>query len=123
MKTKYSELYDQTMSAMGEYGKGSPNMMQSFMKMHHIGGTDGALLAKHKELICLGIAIHTQCEGCIVCHVHDALEAGASHDEIVESIDTAIIMGGGPCIVYGSKAFSALQEFEAAKANLHAQVN
>lgn len=123
MKTKYSELYDQTTATMGAYGEGSPKMMGAFGKMHQIGGTDGALSAKYKELISLGIAIHTQCEGCILCHVHDALEAGASHDEIVETIDTAVVMGGGPCIIYGSKAYAVLQEFEEVKANKVAQSN
>ena len=36
-----------------------------------------------------------------------------THDEIVETIGTAIYMGGGPSVVYGAKAFATLQEFEA----------
>ena len=50
-------------------------------------------------------------------HIHDAIEKGATHDEIVESIGTAIYMGGGPSVVYGAKAFAVLQEFEAIKKN------
>ena len=109
---KYLEMYENVNKEMANYEKGSPEMMTAFMKLRHIGATDGALQVKHKELIALGIAIHTQCEGCIVCHIHDAIEAGASHDEIVETIDTAVYMGGGPCVIYGSKAFATLQEFE-----------
>lgn len=112
MKKSYIELYKQSNQEMGNYANGSPKIMAAFMKMHHIGAQDGALLAKHKELIALGIGIHTQCEGCITRHIHDALEAGATHDEIVETIDVAVYMGGGPCVMYGSKAFAALQEFE-----------
>lgn len=112
MKTKYSEFYDETIKSMGEYGKASPKMMPAFMKCHEVGTSDGALLSKYKELIALGISIHTKCEGCIVTHVYDAIKAGATHDEIVETIDTAVFMGGGPCVIYGSKAFAILQEFE-----------
>ena len=112
MSKSYTEILEHANQEMGAYATGSPKMMSAFMKLHHIGARDGALLAKHKELIALGIAIHTQCEGCIVSHVNDALKAGASHDEIVEAIDTAVYMGGGPCVIYGSKAFAALQEFE-----------
>lgn len=112
METKYSKMLEEINTSMGQYANGSPNMMGAFMKMHHLGASDGALLAKHKELIALGIGIRSQCEGCIIAHVNDALKAGATHDEIVETIDIAVYMGGGPCIIYGSKAFAVLQEFE-----------
>ena len=110
---KYTELLDKANKEMEQLGGATPKMMGAFMKCHHIGGTDGALAAKHKELIALGIAIRAQCEGCIVCHVHDAMEAGASTEEITETIEVAIVMGGGPAVIYGSKALAALQEFSA----------
>ena len=111
----YTDKLNQANEEMGKLGKESPEVMGAFMKLHHEGGVDGALAAKYKELIALGIAIHTQCEGCIVCHTHDAMEAGASHAEIVEAINTAVVMGGGPCVIYGAKAIAALQEFESKK--------
>ncbi len=117
MKKKYTAKYDETINSIGTYAKGSPKMMGAFMTMHHVGAEDGALSGKYKELIALGIAIHTQCEGCITTHIHDAIEAGASHDEIVETIDTAVYMGGGPCVIYGSIAFAVLTEYEEVKAN------
>lgn len=116
MKKSYVELYEQGNEEMSAYAKGSPKVMAAFMNLHRLGSQDGALAAKHKELIALGIGIHTKCEGCIMSHVKAALKAGATHDEIVEAIDTAVYMGGGPCVVYGAKAFAALQEFENAHA-------
>lgn len=112
MKTNYSENYEETLRTMGEYGKESPKMMTAFMECHHIAAVDGALKSKYKELIALGIGIHAKCEGCILSHVHDAIKLGATHDEIVETIDVAVYMGGGPSIIYGSKALAVLQEFE-----------
>ena len=58
MKKSYVELYEKANQEMGAYAKGSPEIMAAFKKMHHIGSQDGALLAKHKELIALGIGIH-----------------------------------------------------------------
>jgi AhpD family alkylhydroperoxidase len=79
--------------------------------MHGTTGEEGALTVKQKELIALGIAITIRCEGCIACHVKDALENGATREEIVETIGVSILMGGGPSIVYGEKAYQALDEF------------
>ena len=87
-------------------------MMAGFTQMHKSGSTDGALSAKVKELIALSIAITVRCDGCIAFHVHDAMEAGANHAEIVEAIGVAILMGGGPAVVYGSQALEALKQFE-----------
>lgn len=110
--TKKTASYQEAGKKIASYAKESQQLMGAFTTMHHIGSQDGALLAKYKELIALGIAIHTQCEGCILMHVQDAIEAGATHEEIVETIDTAVYMGGGPSVIYGSKAFAVLQEYE-----------
>jgi AhpD family alkylhydroperoxidase len=97
---------------MGRYGMEYPEMMAGFAQLHKAGSTDGALSAKIKELIALSIAITVRCDGCIAFHVHDAIGAGASHEEIVEAIGVAILMGGGPAVVYGSQALEALKQFE-----------
>ncbi|NBD94914.1 MAG: carboxymuconolactone decarboxylase family protein [Gammaproteobacteria bacterium] len=87
--------------------------MAAFGQLHKTNASDGALSAKTKELIALGIAITVRCDGCIAFHVHDAIQAGASRAEIVEAIGVAILMGGGPSMVYGTEALSALEQFEA----------
>lgn len=117
MTKNYSAIYEHTRNIIGSYAKENPEMMTAFSKAHQIGSKDGALKSKFKELIALGISINTQCEGCITMHIHDAVEKGATHDEIVETIGTAIYMVGGPSVVYGAKAFATLQEFEALTVN------
>ena len=59
----------------------------------------------------IGISVH--CDGCIAYHVHDALNAGATREEVVETIGVALMMGGGPSVVYGCEALEALEQFEA----------
>jgi len=91
-----------------------PETMNGFGMMHKSAVADGVLPTKTKELIALGIAITSRCDGCISFHVHDALKAGASHKEIIEAIGVAILMGGGPALVYGCEAYEALGQFETA---------
>ena len=76
--------------------------------------SDGALPPKIKELMALAIAVAIHCEGCIAYHVHDALYAGATREEIVETIGVAVMMGGGPAAVYGAEALEAVAQFESA---------
>jgi len=111
MTKDYSKHYNELSKLMGEMGAKIPNIMDGFGKLHTASCADGVLAAKTKELIALGIAITIRCEGCIVCHVHDALNAGASAEEIMETIGVAILMGGGPSVVYGCEAMEALNQF------------
>jgi len=60
----------------------------------------------------LAIGIVVRCDGCIAFHVHDAIKAGATYDEIVDAIGVAILMGGAPAVVYGSQALEALKQFK-----------
>ena len=108
----YPEFYGQVSSLMMQFGKESTDTMAGFIQLHKAGSADGVLSGKIKELIALGIAICVRCNGSIAFHVHDAIKAGAIHDEIVETIGVAILMGGGPSVVYGSQALEALKEFE-----------
>ena len=112
MVHSYSELNKRVHERMNEYAVESPDVMKGFMELHDETMTDGALSKKVKELIALGIAICIRCDGCIAYHINDALKAGATHDEIAGTIGVAILMGGGPSVVYGSQALDALKEFE-----------
>jgi AhpD family alkylhydroperoxidase len=83
-----------------------------FAELHHESLEEGALGRKVKELIALGIAIAARCDGGISCHIHDALRAGATRHEIVETIGVAMLMGGELATMYGCQAFEALQQFD-----------
>lgn len=90
----------------------SPETMAGFGELHANAISEGALDTKTKELMALSIAIAVHCNGCIAFHVHDALKAGASRQEVIETIGVAILMGGGPAMVYGCEALEALEQFE-----------
>jgi AhpD family alkylhydroperoxidase len=109
--SNYSDQAKAVFDFIGTLSKENPGIAEGFGKMHHTTGEDKALSAKQKELIALGIAIVIRCEGCIACHAKAAVEVGATQEEIVETIGVAVVMGGGPSIVYGDKAYKAMKEF------------
>tara|TARA_R110002124_G_scaffold227889_2_gene393263 strand:+ start:14623 stop:14973 length:351 start_codon:yes stop_codon:yes gene_type:complete len=107
----YSKNYNDLTKLMGELGEKIPATMKSFGNLHNASTSEGVLSTKFKELIALGIAITVRCDGCIAFHVHDALNAGATSEEIIETIGVAVMMGGGPAVVYGCEAMEALRQF------------
>jgi len=116
MAKNFPEQHKHMIQLMGELGKGIPTTMGCFSKLHEKASETGALDVKTKELIALGIAIAIRCEGCIAFHVHDALKAGATEKDILETIGVAILMGGGPAVMYGCETLEALQQFQAEEA-------
>lgn len=119
MAANYPEHLDYIRRLMGELGKGIPQTMSSFSRLHEKASEPGALDTKTKELIALGIAIAIRCGGCIAFHVNDALTAGATEDEILETIGVAILMGGGPAVMYGCEAWDATKQFKEKRAGGH----
>jgi len=108
----YQKHYKELVQSMQEIGEQAPLTMKGFADLHHASTADGEVSKKTKELIALGIAICVRCDGCIAFHVHDALRAGATQAEIVETVGVAILMGGGPAMVYGCEALEAVKQFE-----------
>jgi AhpD family alkylhydroperoxidase len=112
MSKNFPEHYEEMRELMGKLGRDIPKTMGAFSQLHQANAGDGVLSAKDKELIALGIAIAVHCDGCIAFHIHDALAAGASREEITEAIGVAVLMGGGPSVMYGCEALAALEQFE-----------
>jgi AhpD family alkylhydroperoxidase len=113
MISDYPGCYEHVAEMMEKFGSERPGVMGGFAQLHKAAVADGAISTKVKELIALAIAITVRCDGCIAYHIHDALKAGASRVEIAETVGVAVMMGGGPSVVYGCQALEALEEFEA----------
>jgi len=108
----YPAYHKHLQELMGKLGQEHPQVMQAFGSLHSAANVEGELDSATKELIALGIAIAVHCDGCISFHVHDALKAGATKAAMVETIGVAILMGGGPSVMYGVEALEALEQFE-----------
>lgn len=84
-----------------------------FLELEEKAFSDGALEKKTKELMALSISIVTKCEPCMEWHLHQAILAGASDEEVYETIDVAIEMGGGQAGAYARFVLKALEYFRA----------
>jgi AhpD family alkylhydroperoxidase len=90
-----------------------------FLELEEKAFSDGALTKKTKELMALSISIVTKCEPCMEWHLDQAMQAGAKDEEIYETIDVAIEMGGGQAGAYARFVLKALEYFkEKNKSNL-----
>jgi len=111
MTTNYVELHQHLQDRLAQLGRELPGPMTGFARLHKKSIEAGALDSKTKELMALAISIAVRCEGCIAYHMHDAIQAGATRPELLETIGVAIMMGGGPASIYAAHAMDAIDQF------------
>ncbi|WP_283433189.1 carboxymuconolactone decarboxylase family protein [Neorhodopirellula lusitana] len=107
MKDKLNDVAGLTKRLMDQY----PDQTEAFMSFVKKAEASPALTVREKELINVGIAIAGQCEWCIAVHVKSAIANGATRDELVEAGFMAVVMHGGPALMYMVPLMEALDEF------------
>jgi len=90
-----------------------PTETNAFLSFTTRAEAGKALSIREKELINVALSVAGQCEWCIAIHVKHALAAGATRDELVEAGFMAVIMHGGPALMYMTPLLQAVGEFSA----------
>mgnify|MGYP000527655655 CR=1 FL=1 len=111
MKTTLDEVH-QLVEKMGEM---YPRLAGPFMVFLRRVEEKGALDTKTKELISVALSVAAKCKWCIAFHTKNALDAGATKDEIMEACYVAILMTGGPAFMYTQFVLKAIEEFTKAE--------
>jgi len=111
MTTDYIQEHQHLEERLAQLGQELPGPMSGFARLHRKAVEDGALRGKVKEMMALAISIVVGCDGCIAYHVHDAMTAGATRQELLETIGVALLMGGGPGSIYAAHAMDAIEQF------------
>ena len=91
------------------YFKEKSPAYRAFQELASQAFRPGALETMVKELIAVAISICVKCEPCIDHHVREALRHGASEQQIVEAMEVAMEMGGGPATVQARVALACLE--------------
>ena len=111
MSKNYPEMATDLSVSINRLRKGIPDTMKGFSAMATAATADGSLDPKTKELIATAIGVAVRCDGCIASHTKAAEKNGASREEILETLSMAVLMGGGPSVVYAAQALDAFDQF------------
>ncbi len=87
--------------------RGSP-VYRAFLEMERQAFADGAIPKRVKELVAVGISVVINCESCMQWHIEQAARDGAGESEVLEAIEVAIEMGGGPATAHARFALAVL---------------
>ncbi|MEY4316623.1 MAG: hypothetical protein RI902_431 [Pseudomonadota bacterium] len=99
--------------SLGPFRKSQSEALLGFGQLARASMADGAVSAKHKELIALAIGITQHCSGCVGFHVKALRKLGCTREELEEMLAVCVYMGGGPALMYAAEALKAWDEFAA----------
>ncbi len=109
--TKKIEQLVRTRKIAHTYYSNKSAVYRSFVDMEQHTYKDGSLSKKQKELIAIGISVVINCESCMEWHIKQALDDGATENEIIESIEVGIEMSGGPGTASARFAMNVLEYY------------
>ena len=110
MALEYMDRYAREQALIEQLAHESEDVMSAYEEYRdRVLGT-GALSHHVKQLIALGITLALGGDDEVVSYLHDALKAGASRSEVLETIGVAVLMGGTPALGRGSKAWDAMNQ-------------
>ena len=107
----YKDQLQKVNQEIGLFFQESPEVGKAFRGLTSAAHEGEHLDAKSREIIAIGISVALRCEACILSHVNTAIMHGVTFDEIVEVVEVAVSMGGGPSVAYGSMAVAVAKEF------------
>jgi len=90
--------------------KDLPKEVSAFVNFGQIAKQNGVIDKKHKSLILVALAVASQCDLCIAVHIRNAVDDGASKEEILEAAMLSVVMGGGPSLMKMNIVYNELAE-------------
>jgi AhpD family alkylhydroperoxidase len=100
MGEDFNKILDEIKNNLEYIGSKNPKNMTAFHNLMNQTLEDGSLDKKTKELIALALAVKSQCKYCIAFHVKNCLDLGIKEEEMLEASWIAVMMGGGPSLMY-----------------------
>ncbi len=111
MSEKSFKTVTQSLSkGLAQFRTEVPDVQAGFSALHQASMKAGALDAKTKELIALGIGVAARCDGCIGFHTQALIKLGVTKAELAEMLGVAVMMGGGPSLMYAGETMRAYEE-------------
>ncbi len=98
METYYDPADLAKFSHLAEH---APALGKKFFDWYAAVFAEGALGAREKSLIALGVAFAVQCPYCIDAYTRDALEKGCDEEQLTEVAHVAAAIKGGAALVHG----------------------
>lgn len=96
-------MYDmKNLSKFARLGELVPEAFTGFVAFDAAAFRSGAISAKNKELIGIAAALAAQCPYCLAVHTRNAKKAGATEQELAETVLVTAALRAGTALTHGT---------------------
>ena len=106
------QLNAERIELLGKFKEAAPQFLAAEYELLEMAYKEGALSSKVKRLIALAVGLKVGCTNCILAQTENALNEGATRDEILETLQVLIAMGGTTGIAESLRVIKFLDELE-----------
>jgi len=107
---KQLEIYNSIMDYRDKRSKVLPDVAAAGDAVRNAVYKDGALSHKTKRLIAMAIALGMGCMGCIIAQTKQAVEAGATKEEVLEAASVLLAIRGSSGYAESWRVVKVLEE-------------
>lgn len=108
----YANYYHHIISLYKDFKKEIPRSFPLINKLNTVTSQSGSLSTKNKALMALSIAITNQNEENLAINLHDAMKAGATREELIETMEFCSALGGRSVLLFACSAYAAMVQLE-----------
>jgi len=87
-----------------------PSVARALYKYKNEIFKPGALTVREKELIAVALSCLLRCEACLEFHADMAMEAGATKEDLRETLDVTMYMTGPSTLMWSSAIENVVQD-------------
>jgi AhpD family alkylhydroperoxidase len=98
-KCRVLQIIEKRAKGQKRLKKEAPALFEGFDGLMKAYYAESALDRKHKELIAIALSVSRCCIPCLATHTNNAVEAGATREEVLDAAKIGIEFGGGPSFV------------------------
>jgi AhpD family alkylhydroperoxidase len=106
------QLNAERIELLNKFKEAVPQFMAAEGEVVELAYKEGALSSKIKRLIAMAVALKVGCTNCILAQTERALAEGATKDEILETLQVLVAMGGTTGIAESLRVIKFLDELD-----------
>jgi AhpD family alkylhydroperoxidase len=108
MMLDWNDCQKQIGAQFSEFMKLTPDSVRGYQAPSNANAKTTQLGEKIRQLISLAVTVTTRCDGCITIHTDAALKAGASKEEITETLGVAMARNAGAALIYSLRVMDSV---------------
>lgn len=104
------ELNQDRQRLLEKFSEKLPSIRSNVVSQGNLAFADGAIPGRIKRLMGLTMALHAGCTNCILGRTTQALDEGATTEEVLEAISVAVTQGGTLALAESLRVIRLLEE-------------